>query len=387
MEAGNVIRLNEKMERLAEVKTDLVALRSVAQTFELPATIESPPDKTGAVFSLVSGVVARVLVDVGDNVKAGQVLALVNSPELGESQSAFLNARLKLNEARRQTNLVSTRLKLDRLNEQRACLLYEEGIAARRELELAQSKVASTEAELVIAQSESAAAGSALNAARARLHALSIPEPEHHGKFTTELGVRAPVSGTVIVRNVYPGQSVGSDGQTSNAKNGALLILADLSKVWLMVELPQSAVPLLKLGSDLEFKSEVAPGRRFSGRITRLGTDFHLQSHTARVRAVVDNRQGLLKPGMLVVAVLHDTRGTMPELSLPLSAVQIIDGKEHAFVFLGNHRYEKRRIALGYRTRLLAVVKGGLSPGERVVTHGSFCLKSEIARVSLGAAL
>ncbi len=383
----NTVTLDEKKEHLSEFKTETATYRKVANVFELPSTVESPSDQTGAVFALVNGVVTRILVDVGDPVKAGQVIAYINSPDLGEAQSAHLNALDKLDETRAQVKLLKTRLKLANSDELRLESLLNEGISARRDLENSQSRVAVTAAELVAAQNSVHAATAALRAARSKLASLGLPEPRRETEsFTSELAVRSPIKGTVTQRNVHPGQSVGPALGSGSGKSLTLFTIAQLNKVWVMVEAPQSVVTFLKLGSPVEFRSEVAPGQHFVGKVTRLGEHFDPESRTGHVRTEIENRLGLLKPGMLVIATLSELDEHSKQLAVPVSALQSIYGHQCVFVALGNHKYEKRAVVLGNRTASLAVVKNGVSAGESVVTNGSFYLKSEVLKSAIGAA-
>jgi cobalt-zinc-cadmium efflux system membrane fusion protein len=162
------------------------------------------------------------------------------------------------------------------------------------------------------------------------------------------------------------------------------MTVADLAKVWVMLEVPQSEASRIQLGSAVAFHSEVAPGEKFVGTVTRLGESYDPQSRTVQVRTEIHNNRRLLKPGMLVLATAAGvSRGhAMP--AVPLSALQTIDGKDYVFVALPDHRFEKRLVSCTDRSAQTAWVAKGVKSGESVVTNGSFFLKTEIVRSTIG---
>lgn len=380
-----LLELDEQKEKLAEIKTTKVTRQALEEKLELCSTVEAPANQTGAVYSLVSGVVTRVLADVGDRVKAGQVLAYINSPDLAEAQSSYLHALAKLDEVIAEERLVRTRLALSEADEKRAAMLNDEGITSRRELDSTRAKVAATKAELVAAANNIHASEAQLSAAKMRLKSLGLGEPSRDTNVvTSELALRSPVNGIVVSRNINPGQSAGPNF-TSASKTNALLTVADLKTVWVMLEVPQSEIAKLKLHTAIEFKSEVAPGMTFLGRVTKLGENFDPNSHTAMVRTEIANPSLILKPGMMIVATATNKILGDSALTVPSSAVQTIENKTVVFKALGNHCYKQVEVEIGSRLKDVCEVKSGLSEGDSVVSQGAFYLKTEEIRNALSA--
>ncbi|MBX9722944.1 MAG: efflux RND transporter periplasmic adaptor subunit, partial [Candidatus Obscuribacterales bacterium] len=353
------VELNERQELSAEIKTAKIVDHQLTKPLEFCSTVESPSDTTACIYSLVNGVVTRVLVNVGDEVKSGQLVAYVNSPEIADLQASYLHAVAKLNECRAQEKLVQTRVELSKRDETRLSSLVKDGIAAQRDLELASSRLTATQAELVAASSNIEAATAQLRATRARLFSLGLKESAQAvNDVTYELPISSPISGIITQRLVNPGQTVGPASLASGAKSGALATIADLSKVWVMLEVPQSQVDRLKLGANVDFRSEVSPGKHFKGTVTKLGENFDPTTHIVLVRTEIPNQQHILKTGMLVIAsVAGPPLGG--KIAIPLAAVQQIDGSDYVFIALGQHRYQKRLVQCGERSADEIVINSG----------------------------
>lgn len=213
------VLLTGDQERVAGIKTAPARLALVKSApLELSSTVEAPADSTGIVYSPVNGVVARVLVDVGDSVNAGETVALVNSPDISDAQASYLQDLARLGQSKALLKTIQTRLEISRTNEKRVEALNKEGIAAKKDVENAR-------AATVALRSEEAAAVGALNAARAhleaarvKLRALGLAEPkiDYSKEFdpastatsdkivTSSLPIRAPVSGVVVKKGVFP---------------------------------------------------------------------------------------------------------------------------------------------------------------------------------------
>lgn len=401
--------LTPQQERAAGIQTVKACNGSVAgATLELSSTVETPVDTTGILYSPVNGVVSRVLVDVGDHVRRGQVVAFVNSPDISDTQAAYLEALAKLSQATAQLESVKARLELSKANERRMSQLNEEGITAKKDVENARAALAAVRSEEAAAEGAVSAALAFREAARVKLKSIGLKEPDtlagqtaQTGKeppatslpvgsqnvVTSELPIRSPATGVVVERDVFAGQSVGPGsmaGSTAgDVRSTALLTVADLHKVWVMLEVPQREIARIKLGSYIDFRSECIPDKPFKGQITKLAESFDPHSRMALVRAELDNPDCLLKPGMLVIASLERTIVTANEVTVPSSAVQSIAGRDIVFVRRSNHRYQARQVACGERSDTSAEIKSGLSSGEQVVAGGAFYLKAESMRQTI----
>ncbi|MBL0188866.1 MAG: efflux RND transporter periplasmic adaptor subunit [Candidatus Obscuribacter sp.] len=381
-----IIQLDDRREKTAEIKVEPAGFKTLDQPLEFSSTVESPADTTGAIYSLVNGVVTRILVNAGDTVTKGQIVAYVNSPDIAEGQATYLHALSKIKECQAAKNLIKTRIELSRRDESRLSSLVKDGIAAQKEVEAARGRVTGTQSEMVAADSALLAAEAQLRAARSRIKSLGLDVPTQEvDNVTSELPIKSPISGIITQRFVNPGQTVGPASLASGAKSSAIAAVADLSKVWVMLEVPQSQVSRIKQGARVNFRTEVAPGKIYTGTVTRLGQSFDAVSHTALVRTEIPNHNFVLKPGMLVIATVEGMSKSLTKPTIALSAVQNIDGQDYVFVSLGEHRYKKRLVHCGDRTSSAVIIDSGLTPGEPIVVNGSFTLKTESVKASMGA--
>ncbi len=402
-----VIELSDEQQKTAGIRERKVSLSGVeAGVLELSSTVESPADKTGIVYSPAGGVVTRVLVDVGDTVRKGQVVAYVNSPDISDAQAAYLDALAKLSEARAQIQAVNARIEVSNSNVNRMQQLNKEGIASKKDVENARLTLLAVESEQAVAVGKLNAARAHIEAEKVKLRALGLKPPGdensseltsrdfarlHASAVTSELPIRSPVSGVVVRKDVNPGQNVGPAtmaGSASSAGNAAnrqnsMMTIADLHRVWVMLEVPQREVPKVKIGGLVDFKTESFPGKSFTGKITRIAEIFDPQSRTAQYRAEIDNPGGLLKPGMLIIAELqlNDGNGGM---TVPPEAVQTLANKNVVFVRQGANRFAVREVRCGERSDKGVMIETGLSPGDTVVVAGTFYLKSAAMRSQIG---
>ncbi len=386
-----IIRLTQKQIDFARIKTEPVRLSHLWQDLEFSSVVQSPSDDVGVISPQISGVVSRVLVDLGDNVRKGQVLIYVDSPDLAEAQSNYFNAVSKVEEVKAQTRLLQTRLNIANQHQNRLNGLLGEGISAKRDVEAAEEKVASTSAELVALEAAGNAAEAQLNGAKVRLAALGILHPgKAADSFTTILPLYSPCDGTVVERNVVAGQAISpisasSSPRGSLAQQGALISIANLKTVWVMLEVPQAQVSKLKLNSPVKFVSEVAPGVTFDGKITRLGENFDPTCHCVMVRSEIDNRKNLLKPGMLVIAKVHTDKKKSDGLIIRSAAIQNIEGQDYVFVARDRQSFEKLPIKKLSTVEENALISGAVKPGDQLVCEGSFLLKTEVMKTLLDA--
>lgn len=382
----NILKISNRQSVRAQLSLVPVRYGSLSNEQEFSSVVEAPSDEVGIVTAQLTGVVTRVLVDVGDSVKKGQVLLYINSPDLPDAEATYYHALSKLEEVRAESALIATRLQLVHKEVQRLTELVAEGIAAKKDLESAQARVAGTSAELVAADSAAKAAQAQLRAARMKLAVFGISEPRSNpNEFSSELPVCSPSTGIVIQRTAFSGQSVGPSLPANQASGTKPLIsIAKLSKVWVMLEVPQSEISALKLGSAVKFRTELAPGKTFSGQITRLGENIDPLNHCVQVRTEIANSGGILKPGTLVIATAFANRSATGWI-LPKTAIQDIDGQKVVFKQDAENCYRKIPIRILSESAKDFLFEGAISLGASVVDRGAFFLKTEVVKSSMGA--
>ncbi len=185
------------------------------------------------------------------------------------------------------------------------------------------------------------------------------------------LPVRAPFGGTLIDGEVKQGEvvQVGTEFFT----------IADLSKLWVIADVFEHDLPLVREGMLGEVVVAPYPMEKFPGRLTTIYDMVDAKSRTIKTRFVVENRQGKLKPEMFTTVNIHALFGGKG-LKIPSLAVMDNKNEKYVFVAVNDTTFEQRPVKVGFETQLYAEILGGLKSGERVVTKGTFYLKSELAK-------
>jgi cobalt-zinc-cadmium efflux system membrane fusion protein len=368
--AKDRVTLTPQMKQNANIRVEPVVRQALSQSTIYSAVIQPSETRSGAVSSLVGGVVTRMLADIGEPVRKGQAVALINTTELGKYQEQILSAQSKVQAAQSALKLAQGRRELVRQEVKRETYLVQRGISALQDQQQAQAKLSLAEVDVSNAQAQLRQAQVMEQAAKSQLQALGFSVG---GTISPTLTLRSPINGVVVTRNIQPGQVVAA-GQN-------LFTIADLREVWVVLQVPQAQASALPNGTPISFTTEAAPGKVFRGRITGRAQDFDPQTRNIGIRATVRSPNQLLKPG-LAVLVKAETGG-VPVLTVPTKALQQVDQKDVVFVQKGD-AYQLREVTLGERTPQRAEITQGLQAGEQVVSDGSFVLKSELLKSSLG---
>jgi RND family efflux transporter MFP subunit len=287
------------------------------RTVSLPGEVK--PWRQATLYGKVSGYVQRMLVDKGDVVKQGQLLATLESPETDQQ---VLSAR---------ADLSTKRLIADRYTH-----LAPQGVVAQQELDQASGNLAVAQAEL------------------ARIAALGGYE-----------SIRAPFDGVVTARFVDPGALIpAATGSTSSAQ--PVLEVTDMSRVRIYVYLGQSDAPFVREGTPVTLESDAHPGDKIDATVTRLTRELDARTRTMLTEIDVENGRGWVYPGLFVrVSMKVDSPA---ELGVPADAVFLKDGHTEVAVVEGGHA-RFRPIEAGDDDGRIVRVLSGLREGELVAVH------------------
>jgi len=210
-------------------------------------------------------------------------------------------------------------------------------------------------------------------AARERLRLLGVPDDEvarleRERTASSRLTLRSPVTGTVLERNLIEGQYLGADTR--------LFTVADLSRVWVLLDLYEMDLGRVNVGDRARFTADGLPGRAYEARIDFIYPTVSSETRTLKARLSLDNRDGLLRPGMYGQVDVA-TRLAGGALLVPSEAV--VNTGEVSYVFLarGGGRFEPRRVWTGRGDGDRVTVLGGLVEGDTVVSSASFLIDSE----------
>ncbi len=321
----------------------------LASDLQLVGTVGFHEDRYAVVGPLVAGRVSRLVAGVGDRVRRGDVIAEIESAEVGQARAELLAAKARLSAA--EANL-------------------------RRESDLADRKI-SSERERELAQAQAATEQANVRAALMRLRAIGLAQSDVDRQAAHDTGgvvrMRAPIAGTVIERKVTLGQAV---ERATDA-----FAIADASRVWVSLDLYEKDLFRVAPGQTVDVTTESRPGETFRGVVGFIVPVVDPATRTAKVRLELDNPHGRLQAGQLVTARLPaQTSGTAPEvLAVPRSAIEQIEGRTVVFVETAGG-FERRNVLTGRSGGDQVEIRDGLTPGERVAARGAFLLKSELLR-------
>jgi membrane fusion protein, heavy metal efflux system len=350
----------DKLEN-AQIKTEVAA----AQTGPAPqgaggtrttGTVQSNAYKEVPVMPIAGGIVREVNVELGTRVARGQPLATIFSNELAEAQAAYLKGLADVEEHHKHHS---------RMTE-----LVEIGAASREELEQATSNFKAAQAALASARQRLLLLGMT----SAQVEALRGP-----GDVRSLIAVPAPSSGTVISRTANPGEVVD--------KGKELFRVADLSTVWVIGQLYESDFAQMRIGMPAVITAQAYPGRTFNGRVSYIDPRVDPQTRTAQVRIEVANPGEMLKIGMFVDVSFADTAPTATSEQraavVSRAAIQNIGARQVVFVAADQPGiFIQREVTVGPEANGLVPIYRGVSPGERVVTEGSFLLRAESLKLN-----
>ncbi|MCC6486332.1 MAG: efflux RND transporter periplasmic adaptor subunit [Candidatus Hydrogenedentes bacterium] len=309
-------------------------------------------NKLALITPLAGGVLTNVAVDVGAKVKAGDLLAEVNASAVAEAAGAYAQAvaeqTLRAQVYAREKDLVDRAIS--------ARQDYEEARAALEASQSAVHQAKQTLLSLGVAPNE--VARSAANGA-----ASIMP-------------IRAPFSGTIVERTAVTGAAV--------SPGDPIVELADLSVMWLDLSIAETHLAALREGMIVEARFDAYPDRVFRGVLDWIASRVDEQTRRVEARAVLSNEEGLLKHGMFGRATLAGD-SMASGVSVPESAVQILDGQPMVFARLEDDLFETRLIQVGAASQGRVPVLAGLSPEDEIVLSESYLLKSELLKARLGA--
>ena len=327
MVAGQAaVQLSPEKQQLIGVRTGVVERAPLTKVIRTVGQITADETRISRVYTKVEGWVDKLYVNfTGDQVRKGQPLLSIYSPELVATQEEYLLA------LRAQKRLQESP--------------FEEVAEGGRSL---------------------------LAASRRRLELWDVPESEIRriekaGQPIKTITLYAPTSGFVMEKSVLEGQKV--DSATP------LMMVADLGSVWMQAEFYEADVPLVHVGERAKVTVNSYPGKSWSGTIDYVYPAVDPQTRTLRGRLRIANPGMVLRPGMYANVMIENRLGY--QVTVPREAV--LNSGERKIVFLdrGNGYFEPREVVTGQATDDRIEIKSGLEAGERIVTSGNFLIDSE----------
>ncbi|WP_232422721.1 efflux RND transporter periplasmic adaptor subunit [Dechloromonas agitata] len=329
---------------LAQLKLDDARSRPLVENLRVAGRIDFDEHRLARIGATITGRVTEIDAWLGQEVRKGDVLARLNSSELSEQQLAYLKARAQL--------------ELNRRNAERAKALFEADVIGAAELQRRES-------EYKISQAETRAASDQLQLLG--VSPAAIERLGKQGEVNSVTPVVATMSGVVVERKLAQGQVV----QPADS----LFVVADLSRLWAVAQVPEQQVGLVKAGQTVNIEVPALGNEKLTGKLIFVGQTIDPETRTVLVRTELDNRDGRLKPAMLASMLIEAK--PVERVVVPASAVVRQNDEDHVFVAAGDGVFRLVKVKLGPEQGGVRAALSGLKGGEKLVVDGAFHLNNE----------
>ncbi len=425
--------------RKAGIETEIVQTRRLSSTIECLAEVGFDQTRLVRITPRVGGVVTEASVEIGSFVKADDLLAVLESPTLGQAKSRYIRVReghllatadfkrvetiyrgtqrmlevctasapssevraelteVRVGDAKSRLLQAHAALELARSTLERERTLLDKQISSEQSFETAKSNLASAEAgfgatreavafdnerDRLAAMRTLKVVKSELDAVARELHILGLNESQlaalgsESGVALSRYELHSPAVGRIVERRAVVGEVV--------EQRDALYTVADLSTMWVMMDLRERDLTLVRIGLPVLFTVDGLPGHAFDGIVSWISNTVDDRTRTVKVRADFPNERGLLRANMFGLAriIVHDNDEV---ISVPSEAVQTDGCCQLVFVKQDETLFTPRKVSLGASANGYVEILTGLASGESVVTVGSFLMKTEILKSNIGA--
>jgi cobalt-zinc-cadmium efflux system membrane fusion protein len=424
--------ISEEAARNAGIKTTRAGPGEIHQVVQLNGEIGMHEKYVAHVVPRLDAMVTRVTKDLGDPVKKGDILAILDSRELADAKSEYLttvkqaepvrvalerqklintNTQIMLDLLEQELDLDTLYKKINQLvlGESRAQIvpaygrlirskavyereqsLYEKKISSKSEYLLAMEEYKGAEAKYISLREKIAydnklallekrqrleTAELTIKTRAQKLRALGLTSwdinhlsDDQKHRFT-RFELRSEINGEVIQKHIAVGESVKKDFD--------VFVLADLSEVWVNIAVPAKHLNAVRLGQQVTVRADKL-GLKAKGKLSYLGALIDEKTRTITGRVVIPNKQRLWRPGMYVTVDLTQASRQVP-LVVPVDAIQTLRDWSVVFIKVGNH-YEARPLTLGENNGTWVEVLAGIEPGTEYVHKNSFAVKAEIGK-------
>jgi len=306
--------------------------RSLPNLVTANGTVTPDVNRTIHVTSLGGGRVVDLKVKLGDHVEKGQTLLVISSPDLASAMSDYQKAK---------ADQVLAQKSLDR-----AQMLFDRGAIAAKDLEAAQDTEDKAKVDLQTAEQH--------------VHVLGA-DPAHPSPL---IDLKAPVSGTIVEQNV-----AGSEGIKSLDNTPNLFTIANLAEVWVVCDVFENDLGEVHLGDAAEIRLNAFRDRVFKGTVADISRVLDPNTRSAKVRIVLGNSDGSLRPGMFAVATFRSRKLTQ-RVVVPATAIMRLHDKDWVFRKEGGNRFRKIVVqADGLAPDGMQEIRDGVKPGDQLVTN------------------
>jgi cobalt-zinc-cadmium efflux system membrane fusion protein len=343
----NLVQAGDNLGNI--IKLGTVSRLELSDTLRVAGQVDFDEQRVTRIGATVTGRVTELTAMLGQQVKVGDTLAVLNSTELGAAQLAYMKARAQA--------------QLNERNVERAQQLFAADVIGSAELQRRESELAISRAEMRAAADQLRVLG---------VSSKSLQELTSTGVINSVSPVVATMAGTVVERPVALGQVV----QPSEV----MFTVADLSRVWVEAEVPEQQAAAVRPGQTIQVEIP-ALGRQLTAKLIFIADTVNPVTRTIMVRSELDNSDRLLKPAMLATVLIQGP--PTARLVVPDTAIVRENNKDYLFVEVGPQQFKLTEVALGPAIGNLRPVLGGVAEGTKVVTEGAFHLNNERKRREL----
>lgn len=347
---SGLLSMSDEQIKLAQIDLVDVGPAAIARRLVVPGSVVPDANLIAHVSVKLSGTVAELRKNIGEDVAKDEVIAVLESREVADAKSEYLAAKLT-NDLQQD---LSTRDKT----------LWDSRVGTEQQYLRSRNAAAQTEMRVKIA--------------RQKLLALGLGEreitavPGAPEASLRRQDVRSPISGRVAERKVELGTAVGRDSLETE-----LFVVVDLSRVWVELSVASSDLPLIKEGQSVKIFAR-GLAETSSGKIVFVSPLIDKDTRTARVVAEIPNPDRTWRPGSFVTAGIVLNERTVP-VTVPATAIQKLDGQSIVFVRTKDG-FEKRNVVLGESEDQTLEIVSGLNPGESIAATNTFPLKAELSK-------
>lgn len=332
------ITFPEKSSQLSSLNSITVEMQAVPLA-TLNGRLTWNEERTVRVYTPFAGRVEKILVQPGQKITAGQALAFIASPEFGQAQS---DAR------RAESDFALAEKNLQRVRE-----LEQHGVAPRKDLQSAEADATRTRAEY--------------ERARKRLAMYGAAKDSVDQSYT----LTSPIAGTVVERNINPGQELRPDQMVANSP--PLFVISDPATLWAQFDASERNLIHLRPGKSISVRTPAFRDHSFTAKVEAISDFLDPGTRALKVRARIENKDNKLKAEMFVTAEV-DADGEK-ELLVPTKSVFFQNEKYFLFIDESNGSYQRREVKTGDVRNNLVEILSGLNAGEKVVTEGTLMLQ------------
>lgn len=348
-ELPSKVRLSPQVVRAAGLKMAPAVLDSLPATLDITGEMAADPDRSAQLAARIPGRIIGVKVKEGDRVKAGQTIAVLESPELARARATLA--------------AVAARAKSARLNSDRLKSLAAKSLASGQEVAAAEAEGSALDAEV--------------SAARQTLAALGQPEDQAESRGA-RVTIRTPLGGFVLKRDAVQGQSVDAEH--------VIATIGDLDQVYFLGRLFEKDLSRVRIGAATEVRLNAYPNEIFDGIIETIGRQIDPAARTVTARILVRNHGDLVKVGLFGTArvVIGPAGAQTRRVVVPLGAVTRVVARDVVFVRQPDGDFELHPVTVGRTAGGRIEILSGLREGEQIVVEGVFTLKSAVLKGTFG---